>query len=328
MNVCYFSSDKFVSVLATSIISLISNNKNCKLINFFVIADGISEKNKYFLTNMITQNGHKIEYLNAPDPSTLYNYSFKDKYQLGHSYVRMGIGSILPKSIEKILVLDSDTMITSDLSELWNMDLRNNIVAGVADCINVPAYRNRFFLDCKDIYCNAGVFLIDLNKWRSEGVELRIIDKIKSCNGNIFFFEQTLINYACRGQILKLDLRYNVYSALFTFSYKNLVRWRKPSNFYSEQEVNQATTFPVIIHFTRNFYSNCRPWTQGCEHPKKNQYEYYRKMTPWPELELSEQSSKTKVIRFLLHRLPQSLISCVASILYNNIRPKLFWKNE
>ena len=50
----------------------------------------------------------------------------------------------------QIYKVDSDTLITSDLSELWNIDLKDNIIAGVADCIDVPDYRKRFFIDS---YC-------------------------------------------------------------------------------------------------------------------------------------------------------------------------------
>ncbi len=327
MNICYFSSDKFVSVLATSIVSLLKNVRD-EIISLYIIDDGISEKNKLLLTSIVSEYNSTIDFIEAPDPSTLFDFCFKDRYQLGHSYVRMGIGSILPKTIKRILVLDSDTLITSDLSELWNIDLKDNIIAGVADCIDVPDYRKRFFIDSSDIYCNAGVFLVDLDKWRLQHVETRIKEKIKECNGNIFFFEQTLINYACRGQILKLHPKYNAFSALFVFSYKNLMLWRKPSNFYSEQEVNVAIASPAIIHFTRNFYVNCRPWTKRCKHPFNDKYKEYKNLTPWPELEPEEQSIILKITRGIIHILPQRFISFIASILYNTVRPKLIWKNE
>lgn len=327
MNVCYFSSDKFVSVLATSIVSLLMNNRNEK-IHFFIIEDGITEKNKRLLTDIVYEHGCTINYIEAPDPSILFEFRLKEKYQLGHSYVRMGIGSILPQTIKRTLVLDCDTLITSDLSELWNVDLKDNILAGVADCINVPAYRKRFFIDSMDIYCNAGVFLVDLEKWRLQSIETRMKEKIKKCKGNIFFFEQTLINYACKGQILKLHPKYNAFSALFVFSYKNLLLWRKPSNFYNEHDVNEAISSPSIVHFTRNFYINCRPWTEGCVHPFNKEYKKYKNMTPWPELDPAEQSMKLKIIRIILHILPQKFVLLIVSFLYNSVRPKIKWKNE
>ena len=76
---------------------------------------------------------------------------------------------------------------------------------------------------------------------------------IKKKNGNVFFFEQTLTNYSCKGKIYKLHPKYNCYTLFFAFDYKNLIRWRKPTIFYTEKEVAEAKEKPAIIHFTRNF---------------------------------------------------------------------------
>ena len=279
LNVFYFSSDHFVSVAATSIVSLLENNTEFESITIYYVDDGISSMNKDKLIQLVKRYNREILFIVAPDPSEMFDFPFKEKYQMGHSYMRMGVGSLLPSHVKKVLCLDSDTLVTGNLLELWNVDLGEDILAGVSDCLNIPKYKHRFFLNDKDIYCNAGVFLVDLEKWRAFNIERIISEKIKERNGNVFFFEQTLMNYACKGKIYKLHPKYNCYTLFFAFTYKNLMRWRKPTDFYTEREVDEAKDKPVIVHFTRNFYMLSRPWVKNCDHPMCDEYQKYKQMT-------------------------------------------------
>lgn len=328
MNVLYFCSDIFLHVAAVSIVSLLENNKNFDEINIFIIDDGISNEKKSMLEKMVNSYNRNISYIPAPDPSKFFKFPFKSRYQMGHSYMRMCIGTLLPESVEKLLCLDSDTLVTGNLSDLWSIEFNENILAGVADCVNLKAFRYQFMLSNNDIYCNAGVFLVNLHNWRKHRIEDKIRATIKEHNGNIFFFEQTLMNYVCRGKIIKLPAFYNSYTLFHAFSYKNLIRWRRPTNFYSEKEVNEAKQNPYIIHFTRNFYMTSRPWVKDCDHPLTETYLYYKRLTPWTSLEDDNKTTKKKIEYKLIHLIPQSLLAHTVNVMYNVVRPLLRWKNE
>lgn len=328
MNVLYFCSDMFLHVAAVSIVSLLENNKNFEKIIIYIIDDGISEGNKKKLEDMVDSYHRDIEYIDAPDPCEFFKFPFKSRYQMGHSYMRMCIGSLLPKSVEKVLCLDSDTLITDNLTQLWETDMTGNILAGVADCVNLKAFSHQFMLSVDDIYCNAGVFLVNLIEWRNQGVEDIIRSAIKEHNGNIFFFEQTLMNYACAGKIIKLPAQYNSYTLFYAFTYENLIRWRRPTNFYTEVEIHKAKQNPYIIHFTRNFYMTSRPWVKGCGHPLTEIYQYYKGLTPWTKLDEDNRSKANKIKYILIHHMPQSLLAYVVNVMYNVVRPLMRWKNE
>lgn len=328
MNVFYFTSDLYVSVVATSILSLMENNTSAPSIHFYIIDDGIENDKKEKLITLIASYDREVTFIYAPDPSELFDFPFVSRYQMGHSYVRMAVGTLLPSNIDRVICLDSDTLVLDDLSHLWNLDLGANIMAGVVDCMNLKAYKKQFGLFKKEFYCNAGVFLIDLKKWREQNIEGKIKQIIKKKNGNVFFFEQTLMNYSCKGKILKLSPKYNCYTLFYAFSYKNLLKWRKPSIFYLENEVKEAKENPVIIHFTRNFYMLSRPWVDGCDHPYAKIYMKYKKMTPWPQMDEDSRSVSQKRRYALWHAIPQSVLAICAGFIYNSIRPKMWWRNE
>lgn len=333
MNVFYFSSDLFASVVAVSMVSLLENNKEQEKITFYIVDDGISDEKKILLNNMVVQYEsdnikRDVVYLEALVPEILLKYPFKDRYQIGHSYFRMCIGTILPESVDRVLCLDSDTLICGNLSELWNVDMKGNILAGVSDCMNIMKYKHQFHMNKNDLYCNAGMYLVDLKKWREEKVEDKIIKRIHEQNGNVFFFEQTLMNWSCSGKILQLPPKYNAYTLFWAFTYKNLICWRKPNAFYLESEVEEAKDNPIIIHFTRNFYMLSRPWIKGCDHPKTKEYVKYKLLTPWKQLEEDNRSKKSIRRYKLWHIIPQRILAIGAGVIYNEVRPKLWWKNE
>ncbi len=324
MNILYFSSDAFVPVLAVSAVSLLENNRQEKSTHFYIIDDGISRENREKLQSLLEGYGAGVTYILAPDPREIFGFPFESRYQMGHSYPRMCIGQLLPQNLERVLCLDSDTLVLGDLGELWGMDLAGNIMAGVSDCMNLKSYGRRFWLEPNQLYCNAGVYLVDLKKWRQEKVFDAICSRIRQQKGNVFFFEQTLMNWGCRGKILRLHPKYNVYTLFYAFDYENLLRLRRPTDFYSRQQVREALAHPVILHFTRNFYMLSRPWAQGCDHPMARSYQRYKALTPWPQLSPPEPAGR----RGLYRKLPISLVTGLAQIAYNTVRPILWWKNE
>ena len=49
------------------------------------------------------------------------------------TYARLLIPDLLPKTIERTLYLDADCIVVSDLTALWQMDMGQAAIAGIAD---------------------------------------------------------------------------------------------------------------------------------------------------------------------------------------------------
>ena len=322
MNVLYFCSDAFSKVAAVTITSLLENNKNFEEINIYLVGDEVSDSNKQFLLNIIESkyNRHFI-YIESPLPNDCFEYDFKDKYQMGRTWMRLCMTKGIPDNVDRVLCMDSDTLVRGDLSEMWNIDMKDNLLAGVADCVNVRAFKKHFMMEDGDIYCNAGMFMYNMKAWRESGVEERFKKIIQGLNGNVFFVEQTLLNSVCRGRIIKLPAEYNSYTLFYAFSYKNLIRWRKPTLFYTPEEVEYARNNPKIIHYTNNFYMISRPWVEHSEHPMADEFRKYMKMIGWNSLDKDTRSFKQKFIHKLIHCVPPCILAYMVNFLYNTYRP-------
>lgn len=128
---------------------------------------------------------------------------------------------------------------------------------------------------------------------------------------------------------MRLDLKYNAYTALFDFTYKDLLTFRKPVKYYSEKEVEQAKSNSAVVHFTTSFLS-LRPWINDCKHPFVNEWLKYKEMSPWADIPLRKdnRSDKKKFAVKVYKILPHVVAVNVAGLLHAKIVPILKKKKD
>lgn len=114
---------------------------------------------------------------------------------------------------DKMLSLDVDTIVTKDISELWDIQLGDNYLAAVKE-----PYKSRYLT-----YVNCGVMMLNLARLRDDGKGDELIDALN--NNRYGFNEQDCIAEHCQGGILEISSEYN---------------W----NNYTDQSVQ-----PKIVHF-------------------------------------------------------------------------------
>ncbi len=324
MYVIYHSSDSFASVTGVSMISLFENNRKTDRIHVLYIQRGMSEKNKQTLLEIAEKYGRELEFMEMPDWSERLNIHLRSskKGWLGFGYNRLFLTEYLPEDVDKVLYLDSDTVIEQPLDELWNLDLEGYYLAGVDDCLS-STYRELVGLGEDGVYVNSGMLLINVKKWREEKICQQFIDEVVRNNGFYIFNEQSVINSMFSGKIRVLPQHYNVNSLVYLFSYDELMILRKPYHYsYSGAELADAKAHPVITHFTGNFYVRRRPWIERSDHPHADAFLKYRAISPWKDEPLApdHRGFKDKFWTGLCHVLPRPVMIRLVSFLYNDLR--------
>lgn len=128
------------------------------------------------------------------------------------SMMRCAYGKIFEES--RILSLDADTIVIDDIgSELWNMDMEGNYVAGV---IEQKLSRKK-----RKNYINAGVMVFDLDRIRADGKDDEMIESLNT--KDFHWLEQDCINELCDRKIKILPRIYNA-SQFTGISKKTLIR--------------------------------------------------------------------------------------------------------
>ncbi len=121
------------------------------------------------------------------------------------AYLRLLLPSILP-DCEKIIYLDSDILVLSDISELWKLELDNHACAAVAGRV-APEHRRKIGLTEGTGYFNSGVMMLNPAKMKQDGDEEKFIHLFARYGDAIKYPDQDILNLAYESNWRKLPLR-------------------------------------------------------------------------------------------------------------------------
>jgi lipopolysaccharide biosynthesis glycosyltransferase len=241
-------------------------------------------------------------------------------------YARLFLGSVLPADYHRVLYLDCDLIVNQSIEGLLNIDLQGKTVGALKDAFS-KEYRKNINLEPDDIMFNSGVMLIDLDRWRTQNIENKLLDYIRQKKGKIQQGDQGVLNYVLAHDIYCLEPKYNAVTIFFDFSYQEMLIYRKPpEGYYTETEIQEAVDNPVIIHYTTSFLSR-RPWITGSKRKYHEVWDHFKTMSPWKDTEAWPYINRPGIrgIYIKLCRImPRSLVIHLSGWLQAYVRPRKY----
>ena len=312
MNVVLISDNNYAYLLGGCLCSLLNSNESIEEVNIYIITDNISEDSIEKIRSIADKYGRKIVFLKPPK----MNEGIVVKGSLNIStYYRLMLVSIMPKDIEKILYLDCDVLVRQNLYELWSTDISSSLLAGVYDTTGTYA-RTAIGLSKDDIYVNAGVLLINLKKWREDHIEEKFLQYLSNMSWKVEFNDQGVINHVCSKHISLLNPKFNFMPTYERYSWKELKRIVNSKSFYSQQELENSKSSPMIIHFAG--YAFSRPWYEAVETTYSAEYISYLNETGI-SYEFKKQPDGLKyTVRRIVNKLP-NLLCIVSNIVIDKV---------
>lgn len=146
--------------------------------------------------------------------------------------------------IDKILYLDSDIIVKSNLVELFSIDLKDNYLAA---SFELWKYINTFYycfgkVDGIDFFFNSGVMLMNLKKMREDGISEQLwFYKLNSAKTKLM--DQESFNAVCKEKVLPLSIIYNCNPIFIHEKYMNCVNkvygcnYTKPSDLMDDVKI-------------------------------------------------------------------------------------------
>ena len=207
--VFYAVDDAYIPFLAVSIKSLISNS---------------SSENDYIIrvlyTNITDEHINKIKMLEKENVSIEFvNFnnkieSIKDKlytrdYYSKTTYFRLFLPEIY-KEYDKIIYIDSDTVVLTDIADMYNIDMGDNLVAGVPDGAvqTVPIFQEYVekVVGVADYnkYFNAGILLMNLDELRKFKFQEKFLYLLETVKFTVAQ-DQDYLNRICKGRVKIID---------------------------------------------------------------------------------------------------------------------------
>lgn len=311
INVAYSTDDNYATFTGISIYSLCANNTSIADIVIHIVENNISEKNIEKLKKTASEFNRIIIFY---DCNNLF-MELQEKFRLTGeqtiaTYGRMFLSQIVDVSIEKILYIDSDTLILGDISELFIKDISKNYVLGVLDTISGD---DKLIINLKkdDFYINAGITLFNLKSIRDSEMENNYNDYIKNIMPFAKHNDQDMINNIFHEGMGILNPKYNVMTFIFEKKYSDIKKLWQLNKYYSRKEIEESKYDPVIVHFTPS-YSN-RPWVKNSKHPLKKKWDEYKSKTEWYDvIDLEDSRSlKMKILSIMYRYMPIYLYKSV-----------------
>jgi lipopolysaccharide biosynthesis glycosyltransferase len=169
------------------------------------------------------------------------------------TYLRLTMTEVLNPAIKRVLFLDVDMIVNGDLKPLWDTDLNGMPCAAVADPgVSPGGFAHKYGLPSTGGYFNAGVMLIDMDRFRDRNVLQNALDLLDGGGEQYEFADQDVLNILLWQQWHALDPTWNFQRK---FLYDGFSAWRRLAP--------QKRTAPTIVHFTEAQ----KPWKRSEWHP-------------------------------------------------------------
>lgn len=237
--ILYACDDNYLPLMGASIYSLMENadKKHNYIIYILYTPTGIQENNINKIKAM-ENDSFKIVFVNVEEELTKIAKKLKTRdYYTNTTYYRLFVSKLFPQ-YEKMIYIDSDTIVLGDISKLYNIDIGDNIIAGCTDesVVVTPVFREYVEkvvgVDSFEKYFNAGMIVINLKEFKNQN----IFEKFLQLNDDYYFEvaqDQDLLNVLCKDKVYYLDIGWN----------------KMPIKDENYQSLN-------IIHFNHGF----KPW--------------------------------------------------------------------
>lgn len=255
VNICMITDDNYIVPTSVAMHSAIENKK-CGQYNFYIITSNLSEDSEKHFKNFET-DGVSVTIVREDAEKKfggLHNFSEDSICVASISALLKFIIPDLLKDLNKVLYLDGDIIVNSDLGELYGTDLENNFIAAVAD--SGTLYWTNDFIRSVQNYFNSGVMLMDLKKMRAESTSRVLIETKKNLNDSSLM-DQNVFNLVFNGKVKLLPVKYNfmplsLERAKFKWDIKG-VNEKYGTNYQNESEMYLDS---AIVHYS----SKDKPW--------------------------------------------------------------------
>lgn len=324
MNIVFATSDLYSKPAHITIKSLCINNIEADELNIFYVENGLTDQSKNRLISLVEEYGRTIHFIPMPEDFKNITGLLRTN-AIAYSYCYFQ--DILPESVDKVLLLEGDTIVVDSLESFYSMDIDNYYLAGTDD-LQSKYCKEKLGLNKNSPYFNSGVMLLNLKKMRKDNITPRITEIIKSGKYKFLYEVQDEMNVLFEGKIKIIPPKYNCTTSILLFDYKDMIRYRRPSTCCSYEDFMEAKKNPVVVHFTKNQIIQARPWIKGCNHPFNNYYLHVKSQTVLKNEELWESDRKltNKIVYFIYSKISKTLIASSLGIVHAYLYPKFLYK--
>ena len=290
INILCACDENYAAYCGIMLTSLLEHNRGNYIVIYIFVSELSTKSIERFnsLKELFDCEINMIE----PDKSVFDGCVMRDGDHVSlATYYRLVCGNILPEHVKKIIYLDCDVIVNTDLNELWCVDLGNNVCGGVTDAFYIEA-SGRLRIDTK--YFNAGMLLIDVEAFRRLDVSGKCFKLLRDDPERIKFHDQDLLNIVVGDRVKRLPLRWNMLTAFLRTDHAE--QYIAPE---MEEEIAEEAVRPerLIIHY-EYLPKPWQPWVM-VRHPFYDLWHQVRRRSLWADAPLDRKVPFSRKLRII-----------------------------
>jgi len=203
----------------------------------------LSDTGKNRLVELANKYSINLRLVDVPEEHFFYE-NMPMKYHISDiAYAKLLLGELLPENVKYAYYIDIDVLFVQDLSSFLAIEPERHLC--IADH-NEPLEYKRLF-DSSGRYINAGVFIANLDMWRSSDIAQRAKTLLTEHADSLVYADQDLMMFVFGDDWDELPIEYNF-----------MLNWR--INKYTKNlyplDWDKKEVAPVIVHYL----GPSKPW--------------------------------------------------------------------
>ena len=272
-NYLYCFDENYNTQATCSISSLLA--KNSESINIYVIHKNPKSFDNYYkkLKNFKNLNKFTITEFNSEKK---FFPSIENSHVSEATYYRFYLEQYLPSEVNEIMYIDADVICINDLAKSYYDYLDKLKKSNLIISVRTEQYKKKNQeVDLEDEnngferlglksekYFNAGVMLINVNKWKLDKIQEKLLHTQSLIEDKIMFWDQDVLNHSFDGRYLELGDNLNFDVSI------NINENMEVLNFKDSSDINLSEV--KLLHYS----GKSKPWTvKGALHPLSNYYQ-------------------------------------------------------
>lgn len=211
--VVFACDETYAVALATALRSAVDANRSGQPLDVYILCEQFSATVRHRIIDSVPKGSVVIHWVPV-DLSLFAEFPTLPHISSKMTFARFMIPRVFTEDVHRVLYLDADLLVLDDLGPLWDKDLKGAVVGAVLDHILDQQIKARAHgvgkFPLVQNYFNAGVLLIDLNRWRKERISENALAYLRA-NSDSPLADQDALNVACDGRWTDLGLCWNFY---------------------------------------------------------------------------------------------------------------------
>lgn len=232
----------FVYYTCVMLFSLFKNNLNSSF-HIHLISKASNSNYLKSVSKLVKHYKHKLMVYELND-NQLQGFKVSGHASLAN-YYRLFYAQYVGNLVSKILYLDSDLLVLTDIAALYNIPMQDNEIISAVDTKGFDSVLH-FGLNLPNGYFNSGVLLIDMNKWTAFGVTAKAINFINQNPDKIKFWDQDALNIVLANNWKKIDKNWNALVLDYSTTTKLIPKEIKILHYAGQHK-------PGSVHYTGPF---------------------------------------------------------------------------